>query len=63
MKFDYEDRLFQAKIRGYEIKEEVKVKPMTKKDWGLVMKTIKKEQLKFERNKDIIKINRLRYGG
>lgn len=62
MKLDYEDKLFQAKIRGYEIPEEKETTPMKTEDWELVFKTIKKRQLEFERNKSIIELQRLRAG-
>lgn len=62
MKIDYDDRIFHAKIRGYEVKEEKEVTPMTKGDWRLAMKEIKKKQLDFERNKSIIEIRRKRFG-
>ena len=61
MKLDYEDRIFQAKIRGYEIQEDPEVKPMKEEEWDLVLKEIKKKQLDFERNKDIIKLRQQRY--
>ena len=62
LKLDYEDKIFQAKIRGCEMKEEIKVTPMKKEDWTLVFKEIKKKQLAFERNKKAVELNRRRAG-
>ena len=61
MRLDYEDRVFQAKIRGCEVKEEPEVTPMKPQDWDLALKEMKKKQLDFERDKEIIKLRQQRY--
>ena len=55
-----EEKIFEAKIRGYELEKPVEVSPMKQEDWGIVLKQIKKNQLDYERNKKIININRMR---
>ena len=62
LKLDYEEKIFEAKIRGYEMKEEPKVSPMTKSDWSIFYKEIQKKQLEFQRNKRIIELKRRRSG-
>ena len=62
MSLEYQDKVFHAKIRGYEMKEEKESKPLKQEDWSAVFKEIKKKQLDFQRNKRIIELERKRYG-
>ena len=57
---DYDKQVFDAKIRGYEIKEEYQPKPMTKEDWKLAFKEIARQKARFDRDKRIIELNRRR---
>lgn len=57
---DYENKVFDAKIRGYEIKETPEVTPMKKDDWQAVFKEIKKKKLAFDRDRKAIELKRKR---
>ena len=62
-RLNYENQVFNAKIRGYEVRDEREMKPLSKDDLKLAFKQINKDRLAFIRDRKAIELKRRRYGG